>query len=304
MKRPETYDFVIVGSGSAGGILTLRLSEDSDVKVLLLEAGPAASHWSIHIPGALRYNYMGGPRNWAFETEAEPWMNGRRLSQPRGKVVGGSSSLNGMVYVGGHALDYERWVEEGARGWSYPEVLPCFMELEHYRSGADAYRGDDGTIRVQRLEEMHPIEQAFLDAGVQAGYRLSADYSGAEQEGFTLFDANIEAGRRSATALACIRPAGRRSNVTIRTQAHVTRVLLEAGSAVGVEYVRAGRASRVQAVREVVLSAGAFGSPRLLMLSGVGPAWASPPASSVTAHDNRGDRPSITQRPGSHHGPC
>ena len=247
MKRPETYDFVIVGSGSAGGILTLRLSEDPDVKVLLLEAGPAASHWSIHVPGALRYNYMGGPRNWAFETEAEPWMNGRRLSQPRGKVIGGSSSLNGMVYVRGHALDYERWVEEGARGSSYPEVLPYFKKLEHYRSGADAFRGADGPIGVQRLEEMHPIEQAFLDAGVQAGYRLSADYNGVEQEGFTRFDANIEAGLRSATALACIRPAGRRSNVTIRTHAHVTRVLLVR---------RACRRGRVRPRRTSIAGAG------------------------------------------------
>ena len=269
--RFDSYDYVIVGSGSAGGFLVLRLSEDPSVKVLLLEAGPTDAHWTTHIPAAARYTYSGGSRNWCFETEPEPHMDNRRLFQPRGKTLGGSSSLNGMVFVRGHAQDYDRWAEEGATGWSYRDVLPYFKKLERYKSGANEYRGAEGPIAVHRLVDNHPIEDAFLEAGVQAGHRRSHDYNGADQEGVTAFDVNIDGAYRSATARECIAPARRRPNVTVLTDAHAMRVMLEKGKAVGVEYRHAGQVKQVHADCEVILSAGAFGSPQLLMLSGIGP---------------------------------
>ena len=167
-------------------------------------------------------------------------MNNRRLFQPRGKVIGGSSSLNGMVYVRGHRLDFDGWEENGAAGWGYDEVLPFFRSIERYVPGADDYRGGDGPIVVERLGNNHPIEQAFLDAAEQAGYAKVQDYNGAEQEGVTAFDANIDRGGRSATAAACIAPARRRSNLRVETGAHVTRVLIDNGRAIGVEYMQSG----------------------------------------------------------------
>ena len=272
MKPAETFDYIVVGGGSAGGLLTLRLGENPDARVLLLEAGIHADHWSIRMPAASRNNYTGGPRNWCFETEPEPCLDNRRLFQPRGKTLGGSSSLNGMVFVRGHARDFDGWAEGGATGWAYRDLLPYFKRLETCRAGADDYRGGDGPIVVERLAELHPIEQAFLDAAAQAGFPRPRDYNGAAQEGATAFDVNIDRGRRSATAAACIAPAARRANVAVRTRCRVTRIIVEQGRAVGVEYLRAGKVARARADGEVVLSAGAFQSPQLLMLSGIGPA--------------------------------
>ena len=266
------YDYIIVGSGSAGGFLTLRLSEDPSVKVLLLEAGPTDAHWTTRIPAAARYTFTGGPRNWCFETEPEPYMNNRRLSQPRGRTIGGSSSLNGMVFVRGHRQDYDRWVQEGALGWGYDDVLPYFRSMERYREGADDARGGEGPVSVQKMDENHPIEAAFLEAGQQAGYPIPADYNGGAQEGVTQFDANLENGWRCGTARACVRPALKRGNVTVLTGAHVTQVLIENGRAVGVAYRHREQDQTAHAAREVILSAGAFQSPQLLMLSGIGPA--------------------------------
>ena len=268
----ESFDYIVIGSGSAGGMLALRLSEQPNVRVLLLEAGSAREHWSIRMPAASRNNYTGGPRNWCFETEPEPWMHNRRLLQPRGKVVGGSSSLNGMVYVRGHARDFDAWAEAGADGWNYENVLPYFRQLETFASGGDAYRGDSGPIQVQRLAALHPIEQAFLDAAEQAGHKKVADYNGADQEGVTAFDVNIGAGQRSASASACVRPARRRPNFEMRALSRVTRLLIEKRRAVGVEYLRHGKLQQVFADAEVILCAGAFQSPQILMLSGIGPA--------------------------------
>ena len=272
MSPRESFDYIIVGSGSAGGMLTLRLSENPDARVLLLEAGNGNLHWTIRMPGALRYNYTGGPRNWCFETEPEPFMNNRRLFQPRGKVVGGSSSLNGMVFVRGHRQDYDNWAANGAVGWGYDDVLPYFKSMETCRNGADDYRGGKGPIVIERLAELHPIEQAFLHAAAQAGYAQSTDYNGAEQEGVTTFDVNLDNGRRSGTAAACVAPASLRPNVTLRSGAHVTRVIIDSGRAVGIEYLQQGQRKQAYADAEVILSAGAFQSPQLLMLSGVGPA--------------------------------
>ncbi len=266
------YDYIVIGSGSAGGLLTYRLTEARDIKVLLLEAGGREGHWSIRMPAAARNNFMGGPRNWCFETEPEPHMFGRRIFQPRGKVIGGSSSLNGMVFVRGHRRDYDGWAADGAPGWGYDEVLPHFRSLERYLPGADAYRGDGGPIVVERLGDHHPIEQAFLDAAQQAGHAQSTDYNGAEQEGVTPFDANIFRGERCGTAAACIAPARARPNLTIATGAQVTKIVIGGGRAVGVDYVQSGQVRQARCEREVILSAGAIQSPQILMLSGIGPA--------------------------------
>ena len=268
----ESYDYIIIGSGSAGGMLTLRLSENPSHRVLLLEAGLTDRHWTIQMPAAARHNFTGGPRNWCFETEPEPHMENRRIFQPRGKVLGGSSSLNGMVFVRGNAKDFDNWAANGAEGWTYREVLPFFKKLERYSRGPDAYRGGDGPIRIERLGDNHPIEQAFLDAAQQAGHARAEDYNGAEQEGVSEFDANIDGGYRWGTAAGCIAPARRRKNLTILTRAHATRILIEKGRAVGVEYLRDGKTHTARADGEVVLSAGAVQSPQLLMLSGIGPA--------------------------------
>ena len=249
----------------------MRLAEIPSNRVLLLEAGTDREHWSIRMPAASRNNYTGGPRNWCFETEPEPFLNHRRLFQPRGKVIGGSSSLNGMVYVRGNRLDYDGWAASGAAGWAYRDVLPHFRALETYRGGGDEYHGDRGPVTVERLRGSHPLEQAYLEAAVQAGYRMADDYNGAEQEGVTAFDANIDNGQRSATA-ACIRSIRDRKNFTLRAHAHVTRLIIENARAVGVEYLRHGDLGRVYADAEVIVCAGAFQSPQILMLSGIGPA--------------------------------
>ncbi|MDJ0824440.1 MAG: choline dehydrogenase [Rhodobacter sp.] len=261
------YDYIIVGSGSAGGFLAYRLSEDPATRVLLLEAGLSDRHWTTTIPAGARYTFNGGPRTWSFETEPEPHMNHRRLMQPRGKVVGGSSSLNGMVYVRGHPEDYDRWAREGAAGWGWDDVGPYFKSIE-----TSDLRGGSGPVQVQRFTGNHPIEEAFLEAGAQAGYAQPSDYNGGPQEGVTSFDANIDSGWRSGTARACVRPAAQRANVTLLTEAWATRVLIENGRAVGVAYRHRGRDVEARAAREVILAAGAFQSPQLLMLSGMGPA--------------------------------
>ncbi len=268
----DGYDFIIVGAGSAGGLLFFRLSRNPDLRVLLIEAGPPADSWVVRMPAAARRTFMGGPYNWCFATEPEPHMLGRRIYQPRGKVLGGSSSLNGMVFVRGHPRDFDGWAAAGAQGWRHADVLPFFRSMETCRRGADDYRGGSGPIVVERAAGNHPLEDAFLAAAGQAGFRRSHDYNGGDQEGVSNFDLNIDAGYRSGTARACIEPARRRSNATVLTGAHVTRIVLENGVARGVEFVRRGDVRTVRADREVIVSAGAFQSPQILMLSGIGPA--------------------------------
>ncbi len=269
-RSKDQFDYIIIGSGSSGGMLGYRLSEDPGIRILMLEAGSDRMHWSIRMPAAARNNFTGGPRNWSFETEPETFMDGRKLFQPRGKVIGGSSSLNGMVFVRGHPMDYESWCSQGAAGWSYQDVLPYFKSMERYGGRPSGLRGEDGPISVQRLPGAHPIEQAFLEASEQAGYRRVEDYNGSEQEGVSAFDANIGRGSRSGTA-AVLSSVRDRPNLKLLANAHVTRLKIDGRSAEGVEFLQDGERRCAYAQREVIVSAGAFQSPQLLMLSGIGP---------------------------------
>ena len=269
----EAFDYIVVGAGSAGCIVARRLADSAGARVLLLEAGPTDDHWTVRMPGGLRAHYKPNSRyNWHLSTVPQVHLDGRALYQPRGKGLGGSSSINGMVFLRGHPLDYARWTQQGAAGWSYAEVLPYFKRLERFEPGADLYRGGDGPVGVRRQETLGPLDEAFLEAGRQGGYPATADVNGARQEGFGRFDMNVAGGVRASAARAYLRRRPPGPALTVRTGALTRRVLLDGTRATGVEYERHGRIERVHAEREVILAAGAFGSPHLLMLSGVGPA--------------------------------
>jgi choline dehydrogenase len=268
----ESFDYVIVGAGSAGCVLTDRLSESGADSVLLLEFGGSDRSLWIQMPTALNIP-MNMPRyDWRYHTEPEPHLGNRRLHTPRGKVLGGSSSINGLVYVRGNALDYERWESQGARGWGYQHVLPYFRRAEHYARGADEYRGGEGKLATRQGLLTNPLHAAWLAAGQQAGYPLSKDMNGFQQEGVARMDMTVGEGRRCSAANAYLRGAMLRPNVAVRTHALATRVLFEGKRAVGVRYQRDGREHEVRARREVIVSAGSINSPQLLKLSGVGPA--------------------------------
>ena len=272
MSGPETFDYVIVGAGSAGCVLANRLSADRAARVLLLEAGPDDRSWLIRMPAAYGIVALSPRFNWCFETVPQAHLDGRRVFQPRGKALGGSSSINGMAYIRGHALDYERWAEEGAPGWSYAEVLPYFRRCETSARGPDAYRGGEGPVATQVKTAVHPLDRAFVEAGVQAGYARAEDVNGYRQEGFGRFDMNIDAGYRASTAHAYLGPVRDRPNLVVETGALAHRVVFEGRRAVGVTYEHRGGLREARAEREVILSGGAFASPQLLLLSGVGPA--------------------------------
>ncbi|MBV9523634.1 MAG: choline dehydrogenase [Alphaproteobacteria bacterium] len=272
MRDEGSFDYVIIGAGSAGCVLANRLTADPGVRVLLLEAGPRDRTWKIHMPAALTYNLRDDKYNWSYETEPQPHMDGRRLYWPRGRVLGGSSSLNAMVYVRGHALDYDRWAGNGLTEWSYAHVLPYFKRAETCARGGDAWRGGDGPLHVSRGAMTNPLFTAFIEAGQQAGYPATADMNGFQQEGFGAMDMTIHRGRRWSAAAAYLQPALTRPNLIVATRAHATRILFAGARAIGVEFRRGGRLRRVMAQREVILSGGAVNSPQLLLLSGVGPA--------------------------------
>ena len=267
-----TFDYIVVGAGSAGCVLAERLSA-AGASVLVLEAGPWDRGWKIHMPAALTYNLMNDRYNWCYRTEPQAHLDGRRLYWPRGRVVGGSSALNAMVYVRGHALDYDRWAfDEGAAGWSYAEVLPYFRRAESRSVGGDAYRGGDGPLKVWAAGMANPLFAAFIEAGVQAGYGRTEDMNGHRQEGFGRMDMTVHRGMRWSAARAYLRPALRRPWLTVATGALATRLLVEGGRAVGVDYVENHRPKRAYAEAEVILAGGAINSPQLLLLSGIGPA--------------------------------
>ncbi len=265
-----SFDFIVVGSGSAGAIVAARLAENRSVRVLLLEAGRKDSSLLFHIPAAMRYAYNAPKYNWNFETEPEPFLNDRRLVQPRGRVLGGSSSINGQLYLRGHPLDYEGWARAGARGWSYSDVLPYFKRLETRVDGRSEYRGAEGPVGVTTVKPK-ALAKAFLESGKQAGYRSTDDVNGFQQDGFGLFPKNIAGGRRSSTARCYLGEPPK--NLRVQTNSTVSRILFEGRRASGVEFHRGGKTRVVRAEREIVISAGAFNSPVLLMRSGVGPAW-------------------------------
>jgi choline dehydrogenase len=267
----DTFDYVIVGAGSAGCVLADRLTEDGRNSVLVLENGGSDRSMFIQMPTALSIP-MNMPRfNWFYHTEAEPHLGGRKLHTPRGKVLGGSSSINGLVYVRGNPHDFDRWEEEGAHGWNYRNVLPYFRRAEKRAAGGDAYRGDSGKLCTTNGTLENPLNPVWIEAGKQAGYAVTADMNGFQQEGFGRMDMTVGDGRRCSAANAYLRPAMRRSNLAVRTHALVTRVLFESRRAVGVRYERGGQEVVVRARREVIISAGPINSPQLLKLSGVGP---------------------------------
>ena len=264
-------DYIVVGAGSAGCVLADRLSADGKARVLLIEYGGSDRSIFIQMPAALAYPMHSKRWNWGYESEPEPHLNGRRLNCPRGKGLGGSSSINGLVYVRGNALDYERWQEEGARGWSFADVLPYFQRAESRQEGGNEYRGGDGPLSTTYGTLRNPLHQAWLNAAKQAGYSLTEDYNGFRQEGFGRMDMTVRDGTRCSAAKAYLYKARKRSNLRVIQHALVTRVLFEGRRAVGVEYERGGQMFQQRADREVILSGGPINSVQLLKLSGIGP---------------------------------
>ena len=275
MPTAKAFDYIIVGAGSAGCVLANRLTEPPEVTALLIEAGPPDRSIFIRMPTAFAYPLADDKYNWAYLTEPEPHMDGRRIACPRGRVLGGSSSINAMVYIRGHALDYDGWAEaKGLEHWSYAHCLPYFRRAETRLKGADDYRGGNGPLYVTTPAMRNPLYRAFVEAGTQAGYAATEDMNGYRQEGFGPMDRTTYRGRRWSTAMAYLRPVRTRPNLTVESRHLVTRILFEGTRAVGVEVVDNGNVTRIHAHREIVISGGAINSPQILMLSGIGDAGA------------------------------
>jgi choline dehydrogenase len=266
------YDYVIAGGGSAGCVLANRLSADPHVKVALLEAGPRDSLFLIHMPAGYAALMKTGWVDWGYHTEPQRALNGRRLYWPRGKVLGGSSSVNAMIYIRGVPSDYDVWAQLGNRGWSWQDILPYFKKSENYWKGADEYHGGDGPLKVSRPGVAGPLNVAWIEAGRQAGYPYTPDFNGAQQEGFGPIDCTTAKGRRASSAVCYLRPALGRRNLTVITKAQATRVIVEQGRAVGIEYAQDKQRREIRASREVLVCGGAINTPQLLLLSGIGPA--------------------------------
>ncbi|WP_223592175.1 choline dehydrogenase [Pseudomonas sp. A-R-19] len=268
----HAFDYLIVGAGSAGCVLANRLGADPAVRILLLEAGPADQSWTIDMPSAVGLVVGGTRYNWSYSSEPEPYLDGRRIGTPRGRTLGGSSSINGMVYIRGHARDYDGWAAQGCAGWGYQDVLPYFKRAQTHADGADEYRGASGHLHVTPGDTTTPLCAAFLAAGAQAGYGLSDDLNGYRQEAFGPVDRTTRAGRRWSTSRGYLREALERGNVQVRTEALALRILFDGKRAAGIEYEHNGEVHQAFARREVLLTAGAINSPQLLLLSGIGPA--------------------------------
>jgi choline dehydrogenase len=272
MNIQALYDYIIVGAGSAGCVLANRLTEDSATSVLLLETGGSDKSIFIQMPTALSIPMNTKKYAWQFETQPEPHLDNRKMHCPRGKVLGGSSSINGMVYVRGHARDFDEWQQTGATNWDYAHCLPYFKKAESWAFGANEYRGGVGPLGVNNGNQMHnPLYKAFINAGVDAGYFATDDYNGQQQEGFGPMHMTVKDGRRASTANAYLRPAMQRPNLTVVTHALVHKVLLENKTAVGVRFAHKNQIKEIKVNKEVILSAGSIGSPHLLQLSGIGP---------------------------------
>jgi choline dehydrogenase len=268
----ESFDYIVVGAGSAGCVVAARLTEQSNVSVLLLEAGGDDSHYTLRMPVAFLKAVINPAFNWGYMTEPEPHLKGRQLWLPRGRVLGGSSSINGMFYMRGHPSDYQEWEALGASGWGYSDVLPYFRKMETSWRGEGQYHGASGPVHVRAIEKKHVLHEPLMSSAVGAGFTNSNDLSAEVAEGFALGEATIDArGRRVSSSTAYLRPAMKRPNLEVRTHALVHRVVIEGGRAVGIEYERDGQKHTVRARREVILSGGTYNSPHLLMLSGIGP---------------------------------
>ena len=271
MNKNNIYDYVIIGAGSAGCVLANRLSVDPSVSVCVIEAGPKDHLEFIHTPGAMGLVLMNKKYDWSYDAKSDPDIrNGQPIFCPRGKTLGGSSSINGMVYVRGHYSDYDHWAELGNDGWSYDEVLPYFRKAEHNKRGADKYHGVDGPLAVSDCEFNYTISNVFIDAAKQAGMPMSDDFCGENYEGYGAYQFTIANGRRCSTAVAYLRPVMNRHNLTVLTEADVLSIEFEGKRAVGVTVEHRGKNTSIKTTREVILSAGSYNSPQLLMLSGVG----------------------------------
>ncbi len=270
----ESFDYVIVGAGSAGCILANRLSADGKNSVCLLEAGPPDWNPYIHIPAGFIKTLTNPNVNWLYESEPSHWTGGRNIPVPRGKTLGGSSSINGHIYNRGQRMDFNSWAQNGNQGWGYADVLPYFRRCEKRIGGEETFRGREGNMTVTDLNYTHPLCEAFMEGAGEIGIPRNPDYNGERQEGISYVQRTAYKGRRMSTSRAFLKPAKSRPNLTLRTNAHATRVLLEGKQAVGVEYAKGGRGGRtvqVLAGRDVILSGGAINSPQLLQLSGIGP---------------------------------
>jgi choline dehydrogenase-like flavoprotein len=266
------YDYIVVGAGSAGCVLAHRLSEDTNARVLLLEAGGPDRHPYIHIPLGLGPMHARRLFDWGYEGEPEPGLNGRRIEAMRGKVLGGSSSINVMAFTRGSPGDYDRWARNGAAGWSYDEVLPYFKRVERWEGGESRWRGGSGHVGVEWAKTTDPLFAAWIEAGKAAGYGYTEDYNGAQSWGFGRGQYSIRDGYRSSSANAYLRPARARRNLTVETRALATRLLFDGARATGIEYLQGGQTKQALAEGEIILSGGTFNTPQLLMLSGIGPA--------------------------------
>ena len=285
MSQTQSHDYIVIGAGSAGCVLANRLSADPDRSVLLLEAGGKDRNPLFRLPMLMGKLLQSGIYNWHYHTEPEPYLNGRSVYWPRGKVLGGSSTINGMLYVRGNRRDYDRWAQLGLPGWSYEEVLPAFRRSEGHIQRKDDFHNSEGELTVCRARGSNPLHEVFIEAGTQAGHPKNDDFNGDQQEGFGRFDFTIRDGKRWSTSRAFLKPVQQRENLHVETGALTHRIIIENDRAVGVEYSQNGQTKKVYANREVILSAGTVNSPQILLLSGIGPADELSALGIDTVHD-------------------
>jgi len=266
------YDYIVIGGGSAGCVLANRLTENGQFNVALFEAGKPSNIWKVKMPLAILYTMHDPKYNWKYYSEPEPYLHNRKLFCPRGKMIGGCSAHNGMVYVRGNPNDYERWASYGLKDWSYEKVLPYFKKIETWSEGKNEYRGDNGLLPVNQSKNKNPLFKAFIDSATEAGYEANTDMNGKKQEGFGMYDVTIDKGERASVSKHYLNPATNRKNLTIFTDSYVEKIIFDGKKAIGVEVKIKDKIQKIFANKEVILSGGSINSPQLLLLSGVGPA--------------------------------